>query len=80
MPAGPGGHVQQPGGDVYLSVEQPGAQAVGPGCVPLPETPGALAEGSARPGGILRLLAEEGATKLLLACSLLLPAGMLELP
>ena len=34
--SGLGGNVQQPGGSVHLPVEQAGAQAMGPGGLPLP--------------------------------------------
>lgn len=76
MTAGACGYVQQSGGDVHFSDEQPGAQAVGPGGLPLPEAPGALAQRPAGPPGLLLLLAEEGTTNLLLARSFLLSTGL----
>lgn len=73
--AGVGGNVQQSGGNVQLPVEQAGAQAVGPGGLPLPEAPGALAEGPAGQAGLLLLLAQKRTPQLLLAFGLLLPTG-----
>ena len=73
--AGVGSNVQQFGGNVQLPVEQAGAQAMGPGWLPLPQAPGPLAEGPAGQGGLLLLLAQKRSPALLLACGLLLPSG-----
>ncbi len=76
MGAGASGHVRAFGADVHSPGQQPGATAVGPGVLPLPEAPGSLAEGPAGPSCLLCLLAQKGSASLLLAGSLLLPSGL----
>jgi len=73
--AGAGGHVRGPGTDVYSLSQQPGATAVGPGVLPIPEALGSLAEGPAGSICLLCFLAQKGSACLLLAGSLLLPSG-----
>ena len=73
--AGVSCNVQQSGDNVHVPVEQAGAHAVGPGGLPLPQPPGALAEGPARQAGLLLLLAQKRSPALLLACGLLLSTG-----
>lgn len=73
--SGFGGNVQQSRGHLHLPVEQAGAQAVGPGGLPLPQAPWPLAEGPAGQAGLLLFLAQKRSPALLLACGLLLPAG-----
>ena len=75
--SGAGGNVQQSGGNVHLPAEQAGAQAMGSGSLPLPQAPWALADGPQGQAVLLLLLAQKGSPSLLLACSLLLPAGII---
>ena len=75
--AGASGHVRAFRADVHSPGQQPGATAVDPGVLPLPEAPGSLAEGPAGSSCLLCLLAQKGIASLLLAGSLLLPSGSL---